>query len=141
MRANHLIIFIGLKNRLIKYLKATMFTFFKISVYTAVVAFFILSLITLSDVFIHSNQLRFYVLTVIAAVIFFAIGFTGIIIYKNFKNIYEYISKDNGQNLARVSIRKLLMIFGLMAIAITLFTCSLCMGLLERMSSGTALFG
>ncbi|WP_131474496.1 hypothetical protein [Flavobacterium sp. KMS] len=118
-----------------------MFTFFKISVYTAVVAFFILSLITLSDVFIHSNQLRFYVLTVIAAVIFFAIAFTGIIIYKNFKNIYEYISKDNEQNLAKGSIRKLLIIFGLIAIAITLFTCSLCMGLLERMNSGTALFG
>ncbi|KFF02515.1 hypothetical protein [Flavobacterium hydatis] len=118
-----------------------MFTFFKISVYTAIVAFFILSLITISDVFIHSNQFRFYVLTIIAAIIFFAIGFTGIIIYKSFKNIYEYISKDNKQNSVRVSVRKLMLIFGFMAIVITLFTCSLCMGLLERMSSGTALFG
>jgi hypothetical protein len=118
-----------------------MFTFFKISVYTAIVAFFILSLITISDVFIHSNQFRFYVLTIIAAIIFFAIGFTGIIIYKNFKNVYTYISKDNEQNLAKASVRKLLMIFGVIAIVITLFTCSLCMGLLERMSSGTALFG
>ncbi|AYN03987.1 hypothetical protein [Flavobacterium sp. 140616W15] len=118
-----------------------MFTFFKISVYTAVAAMFILSLITLSDIFIHSNQFRFYVLTVITAIIFFGIGLTGIIVYKNFKNIYQYISKDEEQNLARVSVRKLLLIFGLMAIAITLFTCSLCMGLLERMNSGTALFG
>jgi hypothetical protein len=118
-----------------------MFTFFKISVYTAIGALFILSLITLSDVFIHSNQFRFYVLTIITAIIFFTIGFTGIIIYKNFKNIYQHISKEDKENLARVSIQKLLLIFGLMAIAIMLFTCSLCMGLLERMNSGTALFG
>ncbi len=118
-----------------------MFTFFKISVCTAVAALFILSLITISDVFIHSNQLQFYVLTIITAIIFFAIGFTGIVVYKNFKNIYQHILKEDEQNLASVSIRKLLMIFGLMAIAITLFTCSLCMGLLERMSDGTALFG
>lgn len=118
-----------------------MFIFFKISVYIAVVALFILSLITISDVFIHSNQLQFYILTVITAMLFFAIGFTGIVVYKNFKNIYDQISKNDDQNLARVSIRKLLLIFGLITIAITLFTCSLCVGLLERMDDGTALFG
>jgi hypothetical protein len=118
-----------------------MFTFFKISVYTAIVALFMLSLITLSDVFIHSNQLRFYVLTVITALIFFSIALTGISIYKNFKNINQYILKNNEKNLARASFQKLLLIFGLTAIAVTLFTCSLCMALLERMTSGTALFG
>ena len=76
-----------------------MFTFFKISVCTAVAALFILSLITISDVFIHSNQLQFYVLTIISAIIFFAIGFTGIVVYKNFKNIYQHILKEDEQNI------------------------------------------
>ncbi|MFG4005093.1 hypothetical protein [Flavobacterium aquidurense] len=118
-----------------------MFTFFKISVFTAVVALFMLSLITISDVFIHGNQFQFYILTVIIAMLFFAIGCTGIIIYNNFRNIYHHISKDSQQNPAQVSVRKLLLLFGIIAIAITLFTGSLCMGLIERMNDGTALFG
>ncbi|MFH6991815.1 hypothetical protein [Flavobacterium sp. FlaQc-48] len=118
-----------------------MFTFFKISVFTAVVALFMLSLITISDVINHRNQFQFYILTLIIVMLFFAIGCTGIIIYNNFRNIYHHISKDKQQHPAKVSVRKLLLVFSLIAIAITLFAGSLCMGLLERINDGTALFG
>ena len=118
-----------------------MCTFFKISVYAAIIALFTLGLITLSDVFIHSNQLRFHIMTIIAAIIFLGMAFTGITIYKNFKIIYEYVSSTDEHKSVQKATKKMLFVFGFIAIAITLFTCSLCMGLIERMSSGTALFG
>lgn len=118
-----------------------MFKFFKISVYISVSALFALSLLTLSDVFIHSNALRFYLFTVITALLFFTFGFLGIIVYKNSKNVYEFVLKEGQHSIAKVSITKLLLIFGLIAIGITLLTCLLCVGLLERMRNGTALLG
>lgn len=118
-----------------------MFRFFRISTGIAVIALFVLGLITLSDVFIHGNQLFFYMLTVVTAAIFFAMGLAGIMICKNFTNIWHYVLKEEPHHLARTSVRKLLFVFGLMALATALFSLSLCIGLVERMQDGMALFG
>lgn len=103
-----------------------MFKFFKISVYISVSALFALSLIIISDVFIHSNALRFYIFTVIAALLFFTFGFLGIIVYKNFKNVYEFILIEDQESIAKVSIIKLLLIFGLISFGVTLYLPALC---------------
>lgn len=121
-----------------------MFTFFKISIHFAVTALFALSLITFSDVFIHTNQLRFYVLTIIAAMIFFVMGLAVIFVYKNLEIIkigHVCILKEDKKKAVQAAVRKLLLIFGFAAIIIAFFTCSLCVALLQRMNDGMALFG
>lgn len=118
-----------------------MFPFFKVSVFLANISQFLLSLITLSDVFIHSNQPRFYVITIVVALLFSVMGLLGIAVFRNFRNIHEHINAEKQTGLALSSLRKLLLFFGLMAIVIGLFSGSLCFALIERMAGGTALFG
>ncbi|GIQ61204.1 hypothetical protein Flavo103_43390 [Flavobacterium collinsii] len=118
-----------------------MFTFFRVSTSIAIIGFFVLSLVTLSDVFIHDNQLFFQVLTISTAVIFATIGLVGIVIYKNFKNIWQYTSKEEQHHFAPISMRRLLMVFGFIALVVALFCFILCIGLIGRMQDGMALFG
>jgi len=123
------------------YLSTAMFPFFKVSVFIAIISQFLLSLITLSDVFIHSNQTRFYVITIVVALLFLAMALTGIAVFRSFKNIHEHITAEKQTGLALSSLRKLLLFFGLMALVIGLISGSLCFALIERMAAGTALFG
>ncbi|WP_264524116.1 hypothetical protein [Flavobacterium sp. N502536] len=118
-----------------------MFKFFRFSVSIAIAALFALSLVVGSDVFLHDNQPFFYMLTLITAFIFAAMGLVGIMIYKNFKNIWQHVSKEEQQHFARTSVQKLLLVFGFIAWITTLFSVILCIGLVERMRDGMALYG
>ena len=100
-----------------------------------------LSLITLSDVFIHSNETRFYVMTIIVALFFFSMSVLGLFIYKNFRNIYDYIIAEKQAGTVQISLRKLMLFFGIIAILISLITGSLCLALIQRMEDGMPLFG
>lgn len=117
-----------------------MFTFFRVSVSIAIATLFLLSLITLSDVFLHDNQLFYAILTIVTAVIFLVMGLVGIMIYKNFKNIWQSVLIEE-QHAIKASVQRLLLIFGLIAVIATLFSLSLCMGLVNRMLDGMTLFG
>lgn len=118
-----------------------MLIFFRIAIYIVIAAFFSLSVVTLSDVFIHSNQFRFYVLTIVLAVIFLGMGIGSMVVYKNFHTLYQYSLKEGAEPAMRKSLAKLLFIFGCMALFISLIAFSLCMALIDRMLSGTALLG
>lgn len=117
------------------------FVFFKISVYMAIAMFLFLGLVTISDVFIHINQTRFYVITIITSILFFLIALLGLTIYKSFKNIYHFIITEKQMDLVLYSMRKLLFLFGIMAIAIGSIAALLCVALIQRMASGMTLFG
>ena len=118
-----------------------MLIFFKISTYTAIITLFLLSLITLSDIFIHSNQTRFYVMTVIVALFFFLKSMLGIVIYKNFRKIYDHIMAEKQIGSAQISLRKLILFFSFVAIMISLISGSLSFALIQRMWDGMPLFG
>lgn len=118
-----------------------MFKFFRISISIAITALFVLSFVTLSDVFLHDNQLFFHVLTIVTAVIFAIMGLVGIVIYKNFRNIWRYALQEEQQHFIRSSVRKLLLVFAFIAVITALFSFILCIGLVDRMQNGMALFG
>jgi len=118
-----------------------MLTFFKISTYAAITTLFLLSLVTLSDVFIHSNQTRFYIITIAIAIIFFLMGWMGVIVYRNFRNIHNYMMAGKQTGQAQTSLLKLMLFSSIIAVTITLISCSICFALIQRMEGGTALFG
>lgn len=118
-----------------------MFVFFKVCLFFAIATLCSLGLITLSDVFIHNNQVRFQIITVVVALLFFAAGWIGLVFYKNFENICDHLKERKLTASVRSSLRKLLLFFGLTAIILGLISISIALALIQRMAGGTALFG
>ena len=118
-----------------------MLILFKFSSYSAVIALFLVGFITLSDIFINKNQLTFYLLTLFVALIFFLMSFLGIVIYKNFRGIYNHIMMDKKVSSAQGSLRNLILIASFVAIIIALISSLLSFALIQRMRDGMSLLG
>ncbi|WP_316794396.1 hypothetical protein [Pedobacter frigoris] len=118
-----------------------MFVLFRFSVNTAAAVIFLAGLITLSDLFLNQNQPSYQILTVAIAAIFFAIGFSVLFFYRNFRNIYNDIKRRKQDETVYVSLQRIMFFLSLMAVIATLALGALCMALIERMAGGTALLG
>lgn len=114
------------------------FKFFKFCSFFLIVSLFALGTITLSDVFIHANALRFQVLTVIIALIFVAMGLLSLFLYRNFSKLHQISTKVYA---IREPLTKLMLFFGILALFMTFAVSMLAFALLQRMISGTALLG
>lgn len=97
-----------------------------------------MGIVTFSDIFIHTNALKFQVLTVILALIFTGIGFVCLFVYKNFKTLYK--ASVNTQAI-QVTLKKLIVVFGVMALFMAFAVIMFLFVLLQRMISGMALLG
>lgn len=109
-----------------------MLRFFRISVTCALGAFLLLSFILFTDVFVNDTDFVFKVMTIIMAVFFLIVNLSGIFIYKNFNLFCRILSKRNDELLGRLTFNGISLVFGILAIFLTIFICCLCFRILER---------
>jgi len=82
--------------------------------------------------------LKFQLLTAVFALIFIVLGLVWLWVYRNFSQLWK---AANAEKIIQKSLKNLMLIFGALALFMTLASMSLGYALLQRMMSGIALLG
>lgn len=102
---------------------------------------FSLGFLMFSDFIIHVHQVELHLSTILTSSVFFVIGMVGIAVYTNFKSIYDYLDREKITGLeVQLSLRKLLLLFGIFSILVSLISAMACFVLMERISVWKVLF-
>jgi ABC-type sulfate transport system permease component len=114
------------------------YSYFRFCSFLLTLSLCVLGMITLSDVFIHTNTFRFQLLTIVCAMFFIGTGLIARLVYKNFSKLQQ---ATNTAPALEKPLKSLMLVFGTVALFMILALTSLGYGMLQRMISGTALFG